>query len=177
MYVRYLEEMTVLIEFSFPFQSPATKNTEQRTRRTTQAKPNDNSNIIKPSLLFLHILLSPIFVAGFTIKILAPDLWKETTIVWGKNTSEGVPMEQSRAKNDGESGSICPNGSPCETKYAGITDITFSEPTVDPRPINITMGGELLQVSLKLDGVFTAEAIVLYHFATKHRRQWNMVVY
>jgi hypothetical protein len=30
---------------------------------------------------------------------------------------------------------------------------------------------------LKLDGVFTAEAIVLYHFATKHRRQWNMVVY
>jgi hypothetical protein len=108
-------------------------------------------------------------MANLTVKILVPDIWKETTLVWGKNTSEGVPVEQSRAINEHGSGSICPNSSLCETEYAGITDITFSKPTVDPRPIDITMGDELLQVTLGPGSVFKAKTVVLYHFAIKHK--------
>ena len=176
MQLRILQEMTV---FGFPLQSTATNNTEQRTRRSTQAKTNNNSIIMKLPLLLLPILLLPSVMADLTVKILVPDIWKETTIVWGKNTSEGVPLEQSRAKNDLGSKPECPEWivTHCKTKYAGVTDITFSKPMVDPRPINITMGSELFQVSLKLDGVFTAEAIVLYHFATRHREHLGILVY
>jgi hypothetical protein len=122
---------------------------------------------MKTTLLVLPISLLPSIMAQWWIRILVPDDWKDETIVWGKNTSEGVSVEQSRAKHDPESGSLCPPLGDCNITYAGITWLQFSKSTVDPRPINITMGGELLQVSLGPDSVFTAETVVRNHYTTK----------
>ena len=93
-----------------------------------------------------------------------PETWMETARVWGETTSEGEREEQRRKPDDPRGGVSCPHLDDCNTRYAGITWIEFSKPTVDPRPINITMGGELLQVSLGPDNVFTAEAVVRNHF-------------
>ena len=122
---------------------------------------------MKPSLLYLPILLLPTIMADWFLNILVPETLSETARVWGKKTSEGE-REHSSASDDPESGVYClPHIDHCKTPYVYVAVIQFSKPTVNPRPINITMGGELLQVSSGPDSAFTAEAVVRNHYTTK----------
>jgi hypothetical protein len=75
-------------------------------------------------------------------------------MVKGKKTSEGeiVEMDTTTSFEEHQSGSFCPlwsePGPPglCDRPYYIAARINFSEPTVEPRPIEITMGDELYQV-------------------------------
>jgi hypothetical protein len=95
-----------------------------------------------PSFLAYTALLLPLIKAELAINILAPSGWEDLAMVKGKNTSDGNIEEMTRAINNPDSGSLCPNadyGPNCKKQYYGMTTIYFSRPTEDPRSINITL--------------------------------------
>jgi hypothetical protein len=108
---------------------------------------------LNSTTLFALCTSLPFIVA---IQILVPEQWKDTAIVKGKNSSNGDISPMSRATSDPDSGGVCPamgrtwdKGPDCEPIYNGVTSIEFAEPTKDPRPIDLTMGPDLYQVSQK----------------------------
>jgi hypothetical protein len=87
-----------------------------------------------------------------------PQQWKDTAIVYGKNSSDGEMATMSRARSDPGSARVCAAldgvweeyyNLPCKTKYNGLTRIRFAEPTKDPRPVDVTLGTDLYNVSKK----------------------------
>ena len=112
----------------------------------------------------ISISLLQAIYAAFAINILVPDQWKDSARATGKKESNGTSIEMYRAKNDPNSSSICPipteaqtaTGTGCDmTLYFGVTSLHFSEPTTDPRPVNISMGEDVqtdIKVSSKCKG-------------------------
>jgi hypothetical protein len=92
-----------------------------------------------------------------SIVFLVPEQWKDTAIVKGKNSSNGDIEKMTRATSSPGSAGVCAaldgvwqdTNIVCETKYMynGVTWIDFEEPTKDPRPINVTLGTDLHEVS------------------------------
>jgi hypothetical protein len=88
------------------------------------------------------------------MSILVAAQWKDTAIIRGKKSSTKDIMDMSRITDNPDSNTVCPPidnnwdmNAVCKTKYNGVTYVTFEDPTKDPRPMNITMGSVLHQVS------------------------------
>jgi hypothetical protein len=94
--------------------------------------------------------------AASSIKFLVPKEWKDTAIVKGKQSSHMGIKTMSRATSNPGSNEVCAAldgvwqndyNLLCDTKYNGVTSIDFAKPTKDPRPINVTLGTNLYEVS------------------------------
>jgi len=102
---------------------------------------------MRSTTLFALCSALPLIVAT-SILFLVPEQWKDT--------SNGHSMNMTRATSNPGSAGVCAAldgvwqydyDRLCETKYQGITTIDFTEPTKDPRPINVTLGTDLYEVS------------------------------
>lgn len=94
---------------------------------------------------------------GFLLTIMAPSALMDQAKVWGKKTSEGDPVEMTRANDDPGSGPLC--ATPvfslelnCDEKdfYHGFANVFFSQPTDLPREIDVIMPDYTLNVSHSL---------------------------
>lgn len=94
---------------------------------------------------------------GFQLTMLAPSALMDQAKVWGKKTSEGDPVEMTRAIDDPGSRPAC--ASPvfsgelnCDEKdyYYGFANVFFSQPTDIPRLIDVIMPDYTLNVSHNL---------------------------
>jgi len=104
---------------------------------------------LKLTTLLALFAASPLTMGGLTI--LAPEKFKDSAKVRGRNLSEGEIVLMSRATSDTNSSEVCADpvlwqpvtsDSHCKTKvYNGITELWFSEPTKDPPPIDVTING------------------------------------
>jgi hypothetical protein len=110
--------------------------------------------MLLPTILFYATLLLPLTMADFQLSVFVPDQWKDIAIVNGKNSSTGVPVNMTReSAHSGTSGRCTSmeggNPEPCNHSNYGVAKISFSSPTMDPRPIIIALPDYTLQVSIK----------------------------
>ena len=111
---------------------------------------------LKSTTLLALCASLPLTMAA-TIQIFVPEQWKDTTIVTGKNSSHGEMATMSRAThNDPGSRGVCAGLAGrwpfdfdllCKTKHYGVAKILFEEPTKEPRPIDMTLGTDVYNVS------------------------------
>lgn len=108
------------------------------------------------TLLALCAALQSTLATGHAwVSFLVPKQWKDTASVRGKNSMDGEMITMTRAENDPQSQEVCANlvddwGTGDITtcgSYYGLTAIGFSEPTKNPRPINVTLGDDIYHVS------------------------------
>jgi hypothetical protein len=124
---------------------------------------------MKPLALLLCSSLAPVIIAELSLAILVPELWMDTAKIVGKNTSDSDIFEMNRAINNPDSSFVCPSeidglvDSPeCTPRFAGVTHVRFSDPTDQPRPLNITMGDYSAQVSATLVAHNQTDSLVHY---------------
>lgn len=95
---------------------------------------------------------------GFHLTMMAPSASRDQAKVWGKKTSEGGPVEMTRAIDDPGSGPLCASSAfsgelNCDEKdfYYGFANVIFSQPTDIPRLIDVIMPDYTLNVSHSLE--------------------------
>jgi len=143
-YISIVQIKVCLIDFKLPVHLPTATNHQRTILKTITMKLNSTT-------LFALFTSLPFTVA---IQVLVPRQWMDTATIRGKNSSDGEIETMRRATSDPYSMEVCPAfgrawdmGPDCEPIYHGVTSIMFEGPTKDPRPINVTMGPDLYQVS------------------------------
>jgi len=148
-YISIVQIKVGLIDFELPVHSPIATNHQRTILKTIIMR-------LKATTLLALCASLPLALAA-TIQIYVREEWKDKAIVAGKNSSHGEMATMSRAThNEPGSRGVCAGLAGrwqfdfdllCKTKHYGVAQILFEEPTKGPRPIDVTLGTDVYNVS------------------------------